>query len=466
MIHMDPKLVKRSLKLSLKNLQLSYVDLYLVHFPIPLVYEGDDTNIFPTNESGAWKAAEKWDLIETWKAMEELVDLGLTKSIGVSNFSISQVERICKVAKYKPVTNQVQCHIYHPQTDLFEACKQHGVTITAYSSFGSPGRLAIFKQAGGPVLLEDPVILKLANKYEKTPAQSPKDEVKTALRAALDAGYRHIDTAYNYMNEDAIGEVLQEYIKSGKVKREELFIVTKLPMIHMDPKLVKRSLEISLKKLQLSYLDLYLVHFPIPLAYDGNDNNVFPQTETGGWKAADKWDLLGTWKAMEELVDLGLTKSIGVSNFSISQIERICKVAKHKPVTNQVECHIYCQQKELFDGCKKLGVTLTAYSPIGSPGRPGHLKKADEPVALEDPLIQKIAKKYGKTPAQILLRNLIQRGIIVIPKSVTPERIRSNFQVFDFSLTKEEMEEIDKITTKRRYFDMSVWFKDHPERPW
>ncbi|XP_061187146.1 aldose reductase-related protein 2-like [Saccostrea echinata] len=168
---------------------------------------------------------------------------------------------------------------------------------------------------------------------------------------------------------------------------------------------------------------------------------------------------------MEELVVFGLTKSVGVSNFSISQIERICKMAKHKPVTNQVECLIYCPQKELFDGCKKLEVTLTAYSPIGSPGRPENLKEADEPVALEDPFIQRIAKKYGKTPAQILLRNLIQRGIIVTPKSVTPERIRGNFQVFDFSLSKGEMGYIDQITIQRRYFDMSAMFKDHPERP-
>lgn len=297
--------------------------------------------------------------------------------------------------------------------------------------------------------------------------QSPKDEVKTAVRAALDAGYRHIDTAYNYMNEDAIGEVLQEYIKSGKVKREELFIVTKLPMIHMDPKLVKRSLELSLKNLQLSYVDLYLVHFPIQLAYEGDDTKCFPRNEAGSLKAADKSDFIGTWKAMEELVDLGLTKSIGVSNFSISQVERICKVAKHKPVTNQVECHIYFPQEELFEACKKHGITITAYSPFGSPGRPATLKKADDPVVLEDPVIIKIANKYGKTPAQVLLRNLMQRGMIVIPKSVNPERIRSNIQVFDFSLSEEDMNEIEKIQTRLRFFEfMGAMFKDHPERPW
>eukprot|EP00105_Crassostrea_gigas_P024079 XP_011444204.1 PREDICTED: aldose reductase-related protein 2 [Crassostrea gigas] len=297
--------------------------------------------------------------------------------------------------------------------------------------------------------------------------QSPKDELKVAVRAALDDGYRHIDTAYSYLNEDAIGEVLQEYIKSGKVKREDLFIVTKLAMIHMEPALVKRSIEMSLKKLQLDYVDLYLIHFPVQFAYEGDDEKVFPVTEAGGWKAAEKTDLIGTWKAMEELVDLGLTKSLGLSNCSISQVERICKISKHKPVSNQVECHIYLPQNELFDACKKLGLAVTAYAPFGSPGRFEQLREIDAPVVLEDPVITKIAKRYSKSPAHILLRNLLQRGIIVIPKSVTPHRIRSNIQVFDFSLTKEEMEDIAGIKTKRRLFAaVGLMFPNHPERPW
>ncbi|XP_055998859.1 aldose reductase-related protein 2-like [Ostrea edulis] len=256
-------------------------------------------------------------------------------------------------------------------------------------------------------------------------SQVSKHEARSAVRAALDAGYQQIDTAYNYLNEDAIGEVLQEYIKGGKVKREDLFIVTKLPMIHMDPKLVKRSIEMSLKNLQLQYVDLYLVHLPIPLAYDGNDENVFPTEASGALKVADKTDLIGTWKAVEELVDLGLTKSIGVSNFSISQLERICEIAKYKPVVNQVECNIYLQQKEMFDACKTLGITITAYAPLGSPGRNDLMKEQGESEGLEDPVIQRISHKYGKTPAQILLRFLIQKGTTVIPKSVNPERIRA-----------------------------------------
>lgn len=295
---------------------------------------------------------------------------------------------------------------------------------------------------------------------------SLKDEMKTAVRSALDSGYRHIDTAYSYKNEDAIGEELQEYLKNGKVKREDLFIVTKLGLIHMEPKQVRRSIEMSLKKLQLDYVDLYLIHWPVTLEYDGDDENLLPLTEDGKFKTAEKSDLLETWKAMEELVDLGLTKSIGVSNFNISQVERICTIAKHKPVINQVECNIYWPQNELFEACKKLGVTITSYASFGSPGRPGEYKEAEEPKPMEDPIIQRIAKKHGKTPAQVLLRNLLQREMIVIPKSVSPERILTNIQVFDFNLTKEEMDEIKGITVKHSFFNFfGDLFGNHQERP-
>ncbi|XP_061186716.1 aldo-keto reductase family 1 member B7-like [Saccostrea echinata] len=296
--------------------------------------------------------------------------------------------------------------------------------------------------------------------------QCSKDEVQTAVHAALDVGYRHIDTAFMYQNEDAIGEILQDYMKRGKVKREDLFIVTKLPPTHMDPSLVKRSLEMSLKNLKLSYVDLYLVHLPCQLVYDGDDNNLFPQDENGCLKADPKSDLIATWKAMEHLVDLGLTKSIGVSNFLLSQVERICSFAKHKPVVNQVECHIYFQQKKLYECCKKLGVVLTAYSPLGSPKRMEGLIKANDPVPLEDPLIVEIAKEYGKTPAQILIRNLMQREIVVIPKSVHPERIRSNFDVFNFSLSEEDMQKIAAIRQYPKLVDFTPGLQNHPECPW
>ncbi|KAK3108896.1 hypothetical protein FSP39_018153, partial [Pinctada imbricata] len=182
--------------------------------------------------------------------------------------------------------------------------------------------------------------------------------VNQAVKVALDSGYRHIDTAYNYKNEGAIGEALDEYIKAGKVKREELFIVTKA--IHMNPKQVRRSIESSLKRLRTDYVDLYLLHSPIGF---------------------------------------------------------------------QVECHLYFPNAELADFCRKRNVTLTAYAPIGSPGRPPNPLQDASPNLMEDPTVVKVAEKHNKTPAQVLLRALMQKGIIVIPKSITPERIKQNLQV-------------------------------------
>ncbi|KAK3108455.1 hypothetical protein FSP39_008267, partial [Pinctada imbricata] len=206
--------------------------------------------------------------------------------------------------------------------------------------------------------------------------QSPKDEVQRAVRVALDTGYRHIDTAYNYQNEDAIGEVLDEYLKAGKVKRSDIYIVTKLPGIHMTPAKVRQSLEGSLKRLKVEYVDLYLIHSPMGMVHV-SDDTPFPVDKDGNFMADNSTDLLGIWKEMEKLVDAKLTRSIGVSNHNSEQIDRICKMARIKPVTNQVECHLYYPNADLAAFCKKRGVTITAYAPIGSPGRPAFLYVLD-----------------------------------------------------------------------------------------
>ncbi|KAK3596217.1 hypothetical protein CHS0354_020527 [Potamilus streckersoni] len=294
--------------------------------------------------------------------------------------------------------------------------------------------------------------------------QSTPDQVKDAVRSALDNGYRHIDTAWNYKNEAAIGEVLQEYFKNGKLTRNDVFITTKLPMIHMDPQRVKASLEESLKSLQLQFIDLYLIHAPISLK-DKGDGSIFPVDENGKLMIAHH-DLVQVWKLLEELVDEGKTKSIGVSNFNSEQIERIVKNARIKPVTNQVECHIYLQQKELQKFCEERGIKLTSYATLGSPGRPGFLMaEGDHANALEDPVTCQIAKKHKKTPAQVLLRNMIQRGIFVIPKSVTPARIVENSQIFDFQLTNEDMKAMASLDEKKRLFSLKM-LEEHPEFPY
>lgn len=200
----------------------------------------------------------------------------------------------------------------------------------------------------------------------------------------------------------------------------------------------------SLKNLQLSYVDLYLVHWPMSYKEDGE--KLFPLVN--GEFLDGGVDLMDTWKAMEDLMETGKVKSIGVSNFNAKQIDRVLEIARIMPVTNQVECHPYLSQQRLKAHCEAKKILITAYSPLGSPARPWAEK--GELILVEDPVIVKIAEAHKKTPAQVLIRFQIQLGNIVIPKTVTKERIFSNIEVFDFTLSEDEMKEINKLDCKKR----------------
>lgn len=299
--------------------------------------------------------------------------------------------------------------------------------------------------------------------------QGKGEEVKAAVKTALELGYRHIDTAFLYGNEKDIGDVLKSILADGKIKREELFIVTKLPVNGLRKEHVKHFLDLSLKNLQLDYVDLYLVHHPIGCQYV-SDDKIYPFNDKHELLIDPTTDLVEVWKKMEEMVDLGLTKSIGVSNYSYEQVQRTLNACRIKPVTNQVECHAYLQQRQLFDFCKKHGITITAWGPIGTPGM-AVLKeklmgvKTNVPVLLDDPVIKQISEKYKRTPAQILLRFLLQHEMIVIPKSVKPNRIKENFDVFDFQLSAQDIATIEGLERNGRMGEFG-WTKkilEHPE---
>ncbi|KAJ8705776.1 hypothetical protein PYW08_012822 [Mythimna loreyi] len=288
--------------------------------------------------------------------------------------------------------------------------------------------------------------------------KSKPGEVTQAVKDAIDIGYRHIDCAYVYGNEKEVGAAISAKIADGTVKREDLFITSKLWNTFHRPDLVKGALQASLQNLNLKYLDLYLIHWP--QAYK-EEVELFPKDESDNIIFSDV-DYVDTWKALEPLVGEGLVKSIGISNFNSKQIERLLKSAKIVPVTNQVECHPYLNQRRLIDFCLARNITVTAYSPLGSPDRPW--AKPGDPNLLEDPKLKAIADRLGKTVAQVLIRYQVDRGVIVIPKSVTKSRIASNFDVFDFKLSQEDMSLIDSFDCNGRLVPMtaSLGHKYHP----
>ncbi|KAJ3658843.1 hypothetical protein Zmor_010562 [Zophobas morio] len=280
-----------------------------------------------------------------------------------------------------------------------------------------------------------------------------EQEIKNPLNTALKSGYRHIDTAFVYENEKFIGEVLKQWFVSGKLKRKDVFITTKLPMQGVHPDRVETFMKKSLENLQLDYVDLYLIHFPVGFKCD--ESSLRPKLDDKNQMIPEaKTDHLGIWKKMEEQVDAGRTKTIGLSNYNISQIETVLKGARIKPANLQVELHVYLQQRQLVDFCHK--------NELGREER-------QLPDILGDAVVAKISKKHSKTPAQIVLRFLIQRGIAPIPKSVTEKRVKENIAVFDFALSDSDIKELLGLDVGEKArvcnFKLLESLETHPDFP-
>lgn len=294
-----------------------------------------------------------------------------------------------------------------------------------------------------------------------SPLTTPKGTCLESVKLAIDIGYRHIDGAFVYYNEHEVGEAIRAKIAEGKVKREDIFYCGKLWNTCHPPELVRPTLEKTLKTLGLDYVDLYIVE--LPMAFKPGDA-IYPKDENGKI-VYHKTDLCATWEALEECKDAGLVKSLGVSNFNRRQLELILKKPglKHKPTSNQVECHPYFTQPKLLEFCRQHDIVIVGYSPIGT-CRDESWVNVSSPPLLEDPVLNRIGKKYGKTAAQVALRFNVQRGVVVIPKSFNPQRIRENFQIFDFSMTDQEMKDIEALNKNIRYVELLMW-SDHPEYP-
>jgi aldehyde reductase len=258
----------------------------------------------------------------------------------------------------------------------------------------------------------------------------------SATRDALEAGFRHFDCAERYRNEREVGEALQAGAAAGGIAREDIFVTTKLWNSNHRPERVKPAFEASLQRLRLNYLDLYLIH--TPFAFQPGDEQD-PRDNDGNVIYDSGVTLPDTWKAMENLVDGGKCRAIGLSDISLDQLLPICESARIKPAVVQVEAHPYLPETELLEFCKEKDIVLLAFAPLGHGMRPG---------LIEDPVISAIAARIGKTPAQVLLAWAVQRGTALLTTPKSAARARENFDISP--LPEDAFNEINRIQIRQR----------------
>jgi len=244
---------------------------------------------------------------------------------------------------------------------------------------------------------------------------------KQAIKAALETGYRLLDGAELYANEAVVGSAMREAFEAGTLRREELFVTTKLWNNNHRPERVRAALEVSLRRLQLDYLDCYLVH--TPFAFRPGDE-MYPRDEHDQPAYDPGVTLVETWRAMEQLVDEGRARAIGLSDITLEKLKEIVAVARIKPAVVQIESHPYLPEWEMLEFCRQYGIVLQAFAPLGH---------GMEPKVTDDPVIKAIAQRVQKAPSQVALAWAVQRGTAVLSTSVKPERIRENFDIAPLS---------------------------------
>ncbi|KAK1278071.1 hypothetical protein QJS04_geneDACA017147 [Acorus gramineus] len=264
------------------------------------------------------------------------------------------------------------------------------------------------------------------------------DELESNFVNAIEAGYRHFDAARIYGTEQNLGRAIKEALRRGLIKgREELFITSKLWCTHAHHDLVLPGIKETLSNLGLEYLDLYLIHWPVRLKHT-EPSFYFEKSDLL------PFEMVPTWEAMEECQKLGLTKSIGVSNFSCKKLTDLLAVARIPPAVNQVEMNVGWQQKKLNDFCKDKGIVLCAWSPLGGTGAMFGSYRI-----LDNPILDQVAQARGKSKGQVALRWLYEKGVVIISKSFNKERMIQNLQIFDWELSADDLRKIDEFPQKK-----------------
>ena len=282
--------------------------------------------------------------------------------------------------------------------------------------------------------------------------KSESRQVYTAVREAIKIGYRHIDCASVYGNEKEVGDAIRDAIQNHDVTRSELWITSKLWSNCHGKDRVEAALNQSIQNLSVDYLNLYLIHWPVSI----KPEKAFAES-VDDLLSPEQSPMSETWEAMESACEKGLTRHIGVSNFSVQKLQKLLSSCKQKPEVNQVEHHPLLQQQALLEYCASEGILITAYSPLGSMDRPQSLKVKDAPVVLENPVIRSIAETRGCSPAQVVLAWDVQRGISAIPKSVKPSRLLENLQAAEIKLSTSELQTMEALDQNIRLVNGSFW---------